>query len=142
MLVLLPLNFRQDREPSPVLMGIDNAYNYMSAYLCQKYEDNFGKAYLFTNECVAYEIEYHVDAYMRAQGYKQYRRNITTYVFSKQCLIDHCKTVDISTKDVENLKQSIMFRYKKGVRAEYKNTANDPYSKPISLGWTTFWLRY
>ena len=66
---------------------------------------------------------------MCMQGYKGYSRNITTYFISKDQLILHCKEVDISTEDVYNTKQRIMFGYKKGIRERYKGTEEDPYIK-------------
>ena len=108
----------------------------MSDYLCQAYYDSYNKEYLFSNECVEFEIQYHVDAYMWTQGYSGYSRNITTYAFSKKELIEHCKTIDISTKDIDTPKQKIMFNYRNGIRDCYKWTDADPFLREGSIGKT------
>ena len=110
-------------------LGIQEAYDYMSDYLCQKYNDAYGEEFLFSNKCVSYEIEYHVDAYMCMMGYKGYWRNVTTLWFSDDELIAHCKSVDISTNDTGDRLQKTVFGYKKGIRDCYKYTDRDPYAK-------------
>ena len=110
-------------------LGVKRAYRLMADYLCDKYRAMYGRDYLFSNRCVAYEIEYHVDAYMWAQKFRGYCRNVTTWLFNRRKLILHCKEVDISTEDVYNRKQKWMFRYKKGIRECYKNTPEDPYDR-------------
>ena len=116
-------------------MGVKEAYEYMSDYLCQKYKEKYEKEFLFSNSCVAYEIEYHVDAYMSVKGNSGYSRNITTYFMSAKYLIDHCKVVNISTNDVGNFKQEKMFGYKNGIRECYKNTPDDPYREDREPLW-------
>ena len=108
-------------------IGVRRAYGLMGTYLCEEYRGMYGREFLLGDRCVAYEIEYHVDAYMWAQGYPGYRRNITTFAFSREELVKHCRVVNISTDDVENLRQRTMFRYKKGIRDCYKGTADDPF---------------
>ena len=110
-------------------IGQKEAYNLMSNYLCESYKQLCGEEFLFSNECVAYEIEYHVDAYMYTQGYKGYHRNITTLLLSKEYLEEHCKVIDISTNDVNDKLQRFMFNYQKGIREKYKGTAKDPFAK-------------
>ena len=110
-------------------IGVKRAYKLMAAYLCDKYKAVYGREFLFSERCVAYEIEYHVDAYMWAQRFRGYYRNITTWLFKRKDLILHCKEVDISTEDVDNLKQRLMFGYKKGIRECYKNTPDDPFRR-------------
>ena len=108
-------------------IGIQQAYDYMSSYLCQEYLDIYGEEFLFSNACVSYEIEYHVDAYMCMKGFSGYSRNVTTLIFNKDYLIDHCKVVNISTRDVTNVKQALMFDYRNGIRSKYVGTDKDPY---------------
>lgn len=123
-------------------IGIKDAYTYMGEYLCQMYYDVYGEEFLFSEECVAYEIEYHVDAYMGAKGYSGYTRNVTTYMFSDDYLIEHCKTIDISTKDVYNTKQAIMFNYKSGIRSCYWYTEKDPYRYMVISWGNIYYERY
>ena len=110
-------------------VGVKRAYALMAAHLCEKYKAMYGREFLFSERCVAYEIEYHVDAYMWSQRFRGYYRNITTWLFKRKDLVLHCKEVDISTEDVDNLKQRLMFRYKKGIRDCYKNTPDDPFRR-------------
>ena len=124
-----------------ISIGVQESYDYMSDYLRQKYNDTYGKEFLFSNKCVSYEIEYHVDAYMCMKGYNGYHRNITTYLYSKDSLIEHCKSVDISTKDVKNFKQRIMFGYYSGIRDCYKYTADDPYAMKVKLFGCEWYIR-
>ena len=84
------------------------------------------RRFLFSKK--AYEIEYHVDAYMCMKGYSGYSRNITTYLFKKQYLLDHCNVINISTNDTDNFKQAVMFGYKNGIRSQYIGTSKDPYT--------------
>ena len=115
-------------------LGVNKAYAYMSEYLCDQYYETYGEEFLFSESCVAYEIEYHIDAYMCVKGYDGYVRNMTTYFMSKQYIIDHCKTIDISTNDARNPKQGLMFNYYYGIRRCYVNTKKDPFSYMVIRG--------
>ena len=110
-------------------LGVHKAYRIMADRLCEIYSERYGEEFLFSNECVAYELEYHVDAYMTMQGYSGYTRNITTMLFGREELIEHCKEVDISVRDVDNKKQRLMFGYRRGIRDCYKGTDKDPFAK-------------
>jgi len=110
-------------------IGIHKAYNLISKHLCNRYLSNYGEEFLFSDSCVAYEIEYHADAYMWTQNYSGYSRNITTYLFSRETLIEHCKTIEIFTSDVYNFKQSLCFDYYNGIRDCYKGTDREPYER-------------
>lgn len=101
----------------------------MSDQLCERYRQLYGREFLFTNRCVAYEIEYHVDGFMYARGFRGYRRNITTLLFSRKDLIAHCRTIDISADDVNSWRQKTMFGYRAGVREIYRNTDKDPFDR-------------
>ena len=108
-------------------LGLRTAYAKMAAYLCRRYQERFGEPFLFTERCVAWEIQYHTDAYMAARGYRRYSRNATTLLFTRQALERHCREIDISVFDTDDLRQRSMFRYRKGIRACYKNTERDPF---------------
>ena len=110
-------------------LGIHHGYDLMADYVCDLYKEKYGEDFLFTNKCVSYEIEYHTDGYMCMMGYKGYIRNITSFLFNKKKLIEHCRVIDISTKDVRNFRQRTMFNYKKGVRPQYRNTPKDPFKR-------------
>jgi len=110
-------------------LGIRRACALMAVRLCERYHAVYGREFLFSERCVAYELKYHLDAYLWARGYRGYYRNITTWLFSRKKLILHCKETDISTRDIDNKKQRIMFGYKKGVREACKNTPRDPFDR-------------
>ncbi|MBQ1371341.1 MAG: hypothetical protein IIY70_00285 [Oscillospiraceae bacterium] len=116
-------------------VGIQAAYACLADQLCKRYAEAYGEEFLFTNRCVAYEIAYHVDAYMAATGHKGYLRHISSFAFSRQALQRHCGVVDIGTEDVADWKQRLMFRYRSGVRPKYRWTERDPFfrSKTISV---------
>lgn len=110
-------------------LGIHHGYDYMAEVVCNLYKNKYGKEFLFSNKCVSYEIEYHTDGYMYVMGYKGYIRNVTSYLFSKEELIEHCRVIDISTRDINNFRQRTMFNYKGGIRECYKNTAENPFNR-------------
>ena len=117
-------------------LGLHSGYRLMAERLAEAYHETYGKPYLFTEDCMAYEIEYHADAYFWASGYRGYRRNVTSLLFSRDELISHCRVIDVSTDDVTSFRQRAMFRYRKGVRPEYRNTAADPFDRspwPVRL---------
>ena len=120
-------DFRQwDRCAKTI--GIHPCYKRMSRWLAEKYAQIYSKPYLFTEECMAYEIEYHFDAFMWSMGLKGYTRNVTTLIFSKAQLISHCRIINISTTDAHDIRQKTMFAYRKGVRQCYRGTSEDPYA--------------
>jgi RHS repeat-associated protein len=107
--------------------GIQQSYDYISNQLCNQYSSKYVESFLFSNDCVSYEIEYHVDAYMCVTGHDGYNRNITTYAYSNDSLKLHCCSIDISTNDVFDVKQSTIFGYMNGIRVEYQYTSKDPF---------------
>ena len=74
-------------------------------------------------------------------GYSGYHRNITTFAMTKEYIISHCSTVDISTASVTDWMQSFMFQYYEGVRFEYRNTSKDPYATKIKIWSHEIWVR-
>jgi len=114
-------------------MGVKKAYMFMAEYVCGKYKDLYGKDFLFTESCVAYEIEYHVDAYMRIKGKSGYSSHFTTWFMPKDDIDVSCSSVDIFTTDVNSFAQSMMFGYRNGVRKQYRNTEEDPFFRISSV---------
>ena len=111
------------------LLGLKEAYKRMAEFLCRTYLERFGEPFLLTEDCVAWEIQYHTDAYMAAKGYRHYSRNVTTLLFTREALEAHCKEVDISLEDMTNRKQRLMFRYRQGIRDCYRGTEKDPFRR-------------
>lgn len=113
--------------------GVENACVYLAQRLCDRYAAAHGEAYLFSNHCVANEIKYHVDAYMGATGHSGYLWHITTLPFTRRALRAHCGVIDIGTEDVVDWRQRLLFRYRAGIRPEYKGTDRDPFRRSRSF---------
>ena len=110
-------------------LGLRESCAVMADALCGEYQSRYGREFLFSAPCVAWEIRYHLAAYMWAMGHPGYRRNVTTYLFSRKKLILHCQEIDISTADIASRRQRIMFGYKRGVRPVYRSTGADPFRR-------------
>ena len=46
-------------------VGVREACRHMAEHACAGYEQRSGKPFLFSEDCVAYEIKYHLDAFMQ-----------------------------------------------------------------------------
>jgi len=110
-------------------VGRKTAYRSMAECLAKMYREQFGQEFLFTERCMAFEIQYHADAYL-AVTVGGYPRHISTLLFSRAALISHCSSIEISKKDVKSLRQRLMFRYRFGIRPCYRHTDADPF-KPF-----------
>lgn len=111
-------------------LGRRQAYRLMSRTLCEAYRQRFGREFLFSESCVAFELAYHADAYFWTQGFRHPGRHLTTLLFAREELARHCEVIDISTDDVAVFKQSAMFGYAAGVRPCYRKTPQDPFERP------------
>lgn len=110
-------------------IGVSNACREMAVYACDGYEQYAGHPFLFSDECVAYEIKYHLDAFMVVRGFSGYRRNMAALVLPRALINSRCREIDISANDARDLKQRFIFHYKKGIRSCYKNTDADPFRR-------------
>ena len=97
-------------------MGQPAVYDAMAHRLCEGYRERYGREFLFDDPCVSYELAYHVTAYLWALGYEGYTRHLSTLLFTREQLIKHCESVDISVRDLNDLKQRLMFGYDQGIR--------------------------
>lgn len=97
-------------------LGRKEAYRRMADLICAGYKERFGRDFLFTEDCVAFELGYHINAYLWCLGYKGYPRHVTHLLFSRAALDRHCRSVEIAEADIHNFRQRTMFRYKKGMR--------------------------
>lgn len=122
-------------------IGPRKAFLLMAEQLCKAYYDKYEKHFLFRESCVAFELGYHINAYLSMMGCHGYHRHITTLLFTKEQLIEHCQSVEISTDDVHNFRQRVMFRYRSGVRPCYRRTADDPYANLYEFLGTTRYIR-
>lgn len=109
--------------------GRKPAYRRMADELARLYREQFGREFLFTERCMAFEIQFHTDAYM-AVTVGGYPRHPSTLFFSRAALVSHCRSIEISKEDVKSLRQRLMFRYRFGIRPCYKKTDENPF-KPI-----------
>ena len=112
-------------------LGPARAYRFMSDTLCKSYRRRYGKDFLFSERCVAFEIAYHANAYFWTQGFGGYARHLTTLLFDRKSLSRHCGVVDVFSYDTKDLKQRLMFGYARGVRRRYRNTAEDPFRRGV-----------
>lgn len=114
-------------------LGAKKAYALMSRTLCTLYERRFGKAFLFSERTLAFELAYHAEAYFWTQGLDGHARHLSTLLFKREELARHCEVIDISTDDVDSFKQRTMFSYARGVRPCYRNTETDPFDRSTIL---------
>ena len=110
-------------------LGLRQACARMAQRLCAGYRARFGRDFLFSDDCVAYELRYHIAAYMAARGLRGYRRHVTTLLFTRARLIARCREIDISTQDAASLRQRLIFGYRRGVRACFRGTQADPFRR-------------
>ncbi len=114
-------------------LGAKEAYGLIGDVLCELYALQYGKEFLFTSRCLAFEIAYHANAYFWTQGLRGLPRHVTTLLFSRVELARHCEVVDISTDDAAERRQRLMFGYARGVRPRYRNTPEDPFDRSSLL---------
>ena len=107
-------------------VGRRNAYLQMAQTLNSLYRKEYGRDFLYTEKCMAFEIAYHADAYLSVTV-GGYPRHLSTLLFTKQALISHCEEINISVDDVRSLRQRLMFRYRFGLRPCYRRTKYDPF---------------
>ena len=105
-------------------LGRKTAYARLADLVCAAYREQTGRDFFFTEACVAGELGYHLDAYLRVRGFPGYPLHPTTLLLSKQAVEAHCKTVEIDRKDLDDFRQRLIFRYRKGLRKPQE--ANPP----------------
>jgi hypothetical protein len=98
------------------VLGRDRAYERIADRICAAYLAEYGVEFPFTEACVAHEIAYHANAYLWTQGFRGYPRHVTARLFTRAALERHCRSVEIDRKDINDLRQRIIFRYRSGLR--------------------------
>ena len=101
-----------------------------AALLSDAYRARFSQPFLFSPRCMAFELRYHLNAYLCMKGFRRLR-HISTLLFSKADLERRCRTVEIDTNDAYRRGQRLAFRYFFGVDRSCRRTARDPYAKPV-----------
>lgn len=117
--------------------GRRSAYRRMAAKLSEMYRERYGREFLFSERCMAFEIRYHADAYF-AVTVGGYPRHLTTFLFSRAMIEEHCREINISVYDLRSRRQRLMFRYRFGIRPCYRKTPLDPYrtlGRMRSISW-------
>lgn len=98
------------------VLGRARSYALLADWICSAYLQKIGTEFFFTESCVAYELGYHINAYLWTQGFRGYPRHITTWFFSRKSLASHCQTVEIEKKSLRDIRQRVVFHYRKGLR--------------------------
>ena len=106
-------------------LGRKQAYACLARILCGEFQRVNGREFLFSDRCVAFELGYHMDAFLWSRGFRGCRRHITTLLFSRASLDRHCRTVEIDEKDLYNFRQRLMFRYRRGLRTAASSKTPD-----------------
>ena len=102
-------------------LGRKEACRLLAERVRANYLAQTGKSFPFTEPCVAYEIGYHINAYLWSIGYRGHPRHITTRFFTRKALQRHCSTVEIDEESVRDFRQRVVFHYRKGYyRTEQK----------------------
>ncbi len=104
--------------------------NTVAEWLSESYRRTFGAAFLFSDACLSFEFQYHLNAYLCTQGLR-HLRHITTFAIPKKLLERACRSVEIDTNDIWKWSQRLMFRYFFGIRKELKCTERDPYCRRL-----------
>lgn len=103
---------------------------FLSEALSNAYKARFSEAFLFSERCMAFEIKYHLNAYLCVKGFRHVR-HVSTLLFPKPVLDRACRSIEIDSADVYKIHQRLAFRYFFGIRKECRKTARDPYAKRI-----------
>ena len=110
-------------------LGAKELCRIMSGHLCARFKERNGREFLFGDDCVAYELEFHLRGYLWAKGYGNWGRHITIWLLPRSLVLARCREIDISAGDIASLPQRVVFRYRKGIRELYRNTPEDPFRK-------------
>ena len=97
-------------------LGQKQACAEIAGLLCRAFREANGRDLIFTEDCVAYELSWHISAFLWTQGFRGYHRPVAALPFSRASLARHCGTVEVDEKDVRDLRQRLVFHYKKGLR--------------------------
>ena len=107
---------------------------FLAEALFEAYRKTFGKPFLFSARCMAFEIRYHLNAYLWARGLGR-RRHVSTLLIGRARIERACHSIEIDRTDVYRWSQRIAFRYFFGICAEYRKGPDDPYAKQIGGRW-------
>ena len=130
-----------DFTSNPELYHTNSGRNYqknisyaVAELACRKYLTKYGEEFLFSDECVGYEIYLHLEAYTNSIGLSSRSNILVTgysiknfFVNDNNTLYDHVHIADISIYDAYDPLQEMAFCYSYGIRPCYKYTSRDPF---------------
>lgn len=98
------------------------------------YRETFGEPFLFSEHCMAFEIRYHLNAYLWTKGLRS-GRHVSTLILRRARIEHTCHSIEIDKTDVYRLSQRIAFRCFFGIRPELRRGPADPYAKRVGKRW-------
>lgn len=93
----------------------------------QAYEQTFSEPFLFSAPCMAYELRYHLNAYLWTQKLRR-TRPVSTLILKRNKIAQKCYSVEIDRTDVYRWSQRLLFRYFFGIRKGWLRSPRDPYA--------------
>ena len=103
----------------------------LSEILCDRYAEIYGYEFLFSDKCVAIEIEKHLEGYLYMIG-EGGKRNLITNIGilwkGEEGAYRSLCSAEIATFQVLRWDQALMFNYFEGIRDIYQGTEKDPWA--------------
>lgn len=118
------------------------------------------RRFLFSDECMEYEIAEHVKGFLSARDTKEFggtpllmfgnaiweKITDSEHTFFEKTLdeytLDHCNTIDLAEYDIYNWKQAVGFDYFNNIRDCYFHTDADPFMNKLGLRVEPFGWNY
>ena len=112
-------------------------YQFLALSIDARIQEKMGRHFLFSDDCMADEIKWHVEKYYVAKEIPiDYNVPVTDLNLGTSILFistwyikKHCDVVNISESDVYDFKQANTFHYADGIRECYYGTIADPFVK-------------
>ena len=135
----------------------ENTYRALTIFCMAVFENQIGRYFLFSDDCVQHEIEEHIKGFLASNDIKTFGRapwymtifSTGEWLFDGKWLstsvsdyvLDHCKSVDVAEWDVYSFDDAIAFDYFDGIRRCYHRTKADPYMNALNLrpDYQRFW---
>ena len=125
------------------VLGIDMTSALITQIVSQRYIAETGKEFMFTDECMYFEIREHIYSYIYATGERDLSPNLlsqvyTFYLYAKydasaeeitQAILSATSNVDLNERDLGDVLQSTFFRYRFNIRPSRVEDAQGYYSQ-------------
>ena len=112
----------------------DELFITLTKIILDIFYDEIKREFLFTDECVTYEIQEHIYGYWWSIGKEGFDANVLMKAYGiakegnmKGNVYISCRIINISEADVSNILQAPVFHYYNGIRHNYYETSQDPY---------------